>query len=71
MAQWSRLDIQNAQCEISQFLHAPTEVCVEAQERLTHFLVIAKEQGYTISPDYHGQWDCTRDLNFVIIGEIN
>ena len=71
MVQWSRQDIQNAQCEISQFLQVPTELCVESQERLTRFLVTIKERGYTIFPDYPGQWDGTCNYNFVITGKNN
>ena len=69
MAQWSRPDIQNAQYEISQFLQAPTEECVEAQERLTRFIVTTKERGYTISPDDPGKLDGTSNYQFVITGE--
>lgn len=32
MAQWSRPDIENTQCEILQFLQGTTKLCVEAQE---------------------------------------
>ena len=47
----------------------PTEVCVEAQERLTRFIVTMKERGYTISPDDPGQWDGTSNHQFIITGE--
>ena len=66
MVQWSRPDIQNSQDETSQFLQAPTEVCVEAQEWLKYFIVRTKERGYTISSDNPGIWDSTSNYKFII-----
>ena len=50
MVCWSWKDCQNAQHEILQFLHQPTKACLEAQDRLTDFIVGTAKRGYIIKP---------------------
>ena len=69
MAQWTRIDVQNAQREVCQFLDKPTKECLEYQDRLTNFLVATENCGHTIMPDHAGEWDGTRDYLFKIRGE--
>ena len=69
MAQWTRIDVQNAQREVCQFLDKPTKECLEYQDRLTNFLVATENRGHTIMPDHAGEWDGTRDYLFKVRGE--
>ena len=55
--------------EISQFLEAPTQKCLDAQKRLTNFIVATKDRGYTIKPDDPGGWDGKSNYVFTISGE--
>tara|TARA_B100000780_G_scaffold239015_1_gene180618 strand:- start:385 stop:4227 length:3843 start_codon:yes stop_codon:yes gene_type:complete len=69
MAQWTRIDVQNAQREVCQFLDKPTKECLEYQDRLTNFLVATENRGHTIMPDHAGEWDGTRNYLFKVRGE--
>lgn len=69
MVCWSHKNCQNTQRKISQFLCAPTKACLQAQDRLTEFIVGSHERGYTIKPDNPGKWDGTWDYLIKIVGE--
>ena len=69
MVRWSRKDCQNVMREISQFLEAPTQKCLDAQKRLTNFIIATKDQGYTIKPYDPGGWDGKSNYVFTISGE--
>jgi len=69
MAQWSRPDILNSQREVSQFLAKPTKKCIEAQGRLTNYIVHTEQLGYTIKPKDAGTWDGKQNFKFVVEGE--
>ena len=51
MAQWTRIDLQNAQRKVCQFLDKPTKECLEYQDRLTNFSVFTENHRHTILPD--------------------